>query len=351
MTTTSITPIAPITSQQSDVSVDELQRNFIRGSLAQTAYHAWAAQARRERRFNIARLFEAMAAARTARAERAFRQMNEVGTTTQNVLRALNSLEPEATVTGPITGTSALTRELVTRALNALHEVRDLRANELGDLYVCRNCGEMREGHIISPCPICGTVAEAHKAFRSIEAMGTLGPNAIMQFLERTESGMRSMFADMSEELLSTRPAPDRPSLKELTGHLADVDAVFRERAWLLLETDQPELPPAHPPRLDAAAAYRHMPIDTVLEAFHATRKQTLSLLRGLTYAAWHRLGHHELYGDVNLLHQSNWVIAHERNHLIDMAQLRHDLLTGDNTDHLCAELTEIVVVDMNEGE
>lgn len=332
-------------------STDELQRNFIRGSLARTAYHAWASQAKRERRFNIARLFEAMGAARTARAEYAFRQMNEVGTTTQNVLRALNSLEPEAMVTGPITGTSPLTRELITRALNALNDGRDLRANELGDLYVCSSCGEMREGHVTSACPMCGTVAEAHKAFRSIEAMGVLGPNAIMRFLECTENGMRVMFEDMDEELLGTRPAPGKPSLKELTGHLADVDAVFRERAWLLLETDYPELPPAHPPRLDAAAAYRSMPIATVMHAFHASRKQTLSLLRGLTYAAWHRLGHHELYGDVNLIHQSNWAIAHERNHMIDMAQLRHDLLTGDNTNHLSAELMEVVVADVSEGE
>ena len=45
------------------------------------------------------------------------------------------------------------------------------------------------------------------------------------------------------------RLANDVPSLKELTGHLVDIDAVFRERAWLLLETDRPELPPAHPPR------------------------------------------------------------------------------------------------------
>ena len=330
---------------------DELQRNFVRGSLAQTAYHAWAAQAKRERRFNIARLFEAMAAARTARAEYAFRQMNEVGSTLQNVLRALNSLEPEALVTGPITGTSPLTRELITRALNALNDGRDLRANELGDLYVCRNCGDTREGQITSACPICGTVAEGHKSFKSIEAMGTLGPNAIMRFLECSENGLRCMFANLDEELLGARLAPDQPSLKEITGHLADVDAVFRERAWLLLETDLPELPPAHPPRLDAAAAYRTMPIETVMEAFHSSRKQTLSLLRGLTYAAWHRLGHHELYGDVNLLHQSNWVIAHERNHMIDMAQLRHDLLTGDSTHHLSTELTEIVVADVNEGE
>ena len=63
------------------------------------------------------------------------------------------------------------------------------------------------------------------------------------------------------------------------------------------------------------------------------------------------RLGHHELYGEVNLLHQGNWVVSHERGHLVDMAQLRHDLLAGVDSLRKPAELTEVVVADVSEGE
>jgi hypothetical protein len=181
--------------------------------------------------------------------------------------------------------------------------------------------------------------------------MGVLGPHAIMAFLEHSEEGLRKLFGGLDEELLARRPADEQPSLKELTGHLVDIDAVFRERAWLLLETDRPELPPAHPPRLAGAAAYRSEPIEAILSAFHASRRQTLSLLRGLTSAAWHRLGHHELYGDINLLHQGNWVVNHERTHMVEMAQLRHDLLLADSASKVPADLDAAVVTDVSEGE
>jgi rubrerythrin len=330
---------------------EELRRLFTSYSLGQTAYHTWALQARRERRFNIARLFEALSAAKQSRAEQAFRNLNEVGSTPSNVERALAGLEPEAIATGPVTATTQLSRVLLTRALTALGENRDLRADEIGDIYVCSTCGELREGQIPSACPICGSVPEAHKAFRAIEAMGTLGSHAIMAFLEHSEEALRMLVNNMSETLLATRITAEQPSPKELIGHLVDIDAVFRERAWLLLETDRPELPPAHPPRLDAARGYRSQPIVDIIAAFHATRRQTLSLLRGLTSAAWHRLGHHELYGNINLLHQGNWIVQHERTHLIEMAQLRHDLLVADSPTHQAAELPAVVISIVNEGE
>jgi rubrerythrin len=330
----------------------ELRRVFTSASLGHTAYRSWAQQARHDRRFNIARLFEALGASKLARAEHAFRAIDETDVTAGNVDRALAGLEPEAIATGPITGTNPLARDMLLRAQRAIRENRDLRADEIGDIYVCSTCGNLREGQLSGACSICGSVPEAHKAFRAIEGMGTLGPHAIMAFLEHSEEGLRKLVHNVDEELLVRRPSNDLPSLKELLGHLVDIDAVFRERAWLLLETDRPELPPAHPPRLVAASAYRSQPIDAILDAFHASRRQTLNLLRGLTSAAWHRLGHHELYGDINLLHQGNWVVKHEHTHLIEMAQLRHDLLVAaEGACEAPADLDTAVVTDVSEGE
>lgn len=327
----------------------ELQRVLTSTSLGLVAYRSWAQQARRERRFNIARLFDALAAVKSARAEAAFRKLDELGTTKRNVERALSGLEPEAIATGPVTSTSPLARELLARAQEALAEARDLRADEIGDLFVCTTCGNLREGKLIDACPICGTVPEAHRAFRLLEAMGTLGPHAIMHFLEHTEAALRRLSQEIDEQLLQVRLDPNEPSFKELVGHLADIDAVFRERAWLILETDRPELPPAHPPKLDAATTYRERPIAEILDIYRSTRKQTLNLLRGLTSAAWHRTGHHELYGDIDLLHQGNWVVNHERSHLIELAQMRHDVVTQDA--QAASVLHESVLDDVSEGE
>jgi rubrerythrin len=328
----------------------ELQRIVTSTSLGLTAYRSWAQQARRERRFNIARLFDALSAVKMVRAEVAFRQLGEMGTTGRNVDRALSGLEPEAIGTGPVTGTSPIARSLLSRAKQALEQDRDLRADEIGDLFVCTTCGNLQEGKLSSPCPTCGTVPEAHKSFRAIEAMGILGPHGIMHFLEHTEEALRKLSSNIDEKLLEERLHEGEPSFKELVGHLADMDAVFRERAWLLLETERPELPPAHPPKLDAAVTYRYQTITDILDVYHTSRKKTLNLLRGLTSAAWHRQGHHELYGDIDLLHQGNWVVSHERTHLIELAQMRHDLIETAVHD-AAVELTEPVLDDRIEGE
>lgn len=332
------------------IDAAELKRIFTSASLGLSAYRSWAQQARRERRINIARLLDALSASKLAQAEFSFRRLGETGTTARNVERALAGLEPEAIATGPVTATSPMARDLLARAQHALAEQRDLRADEIADLFVCTNCGNVQEGASATTCAVCGTVAEAHKSFRALDSMGTLGPHAIMHFLEHSEEALLKLSSTIDEKLLEQRLEQHEPSFKELVGHLADMDAVFRERAWLILETDKPELPPAHPPKLDAATVYRYQPIGMILEHYHKSRKQTLSLLRGLTKAAWHRTGFHELYGAIDLLHQGNWVVNHERGHLIELAQMRHDLLNTvpHTTDE---ELNTPVMSEIVEGE
>ena len=326
----------------------EYRRLLCSMSLGYTAYHVWATQARRERRYNIARLLEASSSVKSVRAERAFRALGEVEKTGANIERALAGLEPETVATGPVTGTSVLSRELMSRAARALAENRDLVAEELGDLYVCSTCGELMEG-APAVCATCGTVREGFLAFRAAESMGTLGPNTLMRRLEQAPQTLHALVADLDDDLL-VRRVGSSVSLKELVGHLTDMDVVFRERAWLILETDSPRLPSAHPPVLEKAAVYLDYPTADLLDSFQTSRQQTLGLLRGLTAAAWHRTGHHITFGTIPLTHQGNWVVEHERSHLIEMAQIRHDLLQAQ-TDQRPLLLTNNLVPELLEGE
>ncbi|MEI7644645.1 MAG: DinB family protein [Chloroflexales bacterium] len=307
------------------IDQEENRRTLCSMSLGYTAYHVWAIQARRERRYNIARIFEASSCVKRVRAERAFQGLGEVGSTGENTSRALDGLEPHTVATGPVTGTSSISRDLLSRATRALAEGRDLNADEIGDLYVCSICGELLEGDPPDVCFTCGTVREGFLPFRAAESMGNLGPYSIVRKIEQTPATLRAIVEGLSDEQLTHRV--DKHSLKELIGHLADMDVVFRERAWLILETDNPRLPSAHPPTLARAAGYNTQKIADIVDAFQTSRQQTLSLLRGLTPAAWHRTGYHVIFGSIPLTHQGNWVINHELGHLIQMAQIRHDLL------------------------
>ncbi|MEY2845600.1 MAG: hypothetical protein RL076_1146 [Chloroflexota bacterium] len=334
-----------------NMSEQELRELFTSASMGQVAYRAWAVQARRERRFNIARLFDALCEARGARAMRAFMRIGGVEATLQNVEHALHGDEPQAVAMQRITGTSVQSRELLGRAARAIAQNRDLLADEIGDLYVCTTCGETREGVLAGACAVCDTVPEAHKAFLAIETMGTLGPHAIMHALEHSEQTLRAMLQELDESVLANPGAENAPSLKEVLGHLNDMNLVFCERVRLILDTDNPELPSAHPPRLNAAAHYRGRPIAIILEAFHDSRRECLLLLRGLTSAAWHRPATHVTYGKINLLHQGNWMVQHERAHLVEMAQQRHDLLVQAGHGQLDANRPDLIGERKNEGE
>ncbi|MFV9506044.1 MAG: DinB family protein [Oscillochloridaceae bacterium umkhey_bin13] len=330
------------------LDMHEDRRILCSASLGYTAYYVWAIQARRERKYNIARLFDALGNLKRVRAASALRHLGEVGKTRVNLERALAGLEPESVTTGPVTGTGTLSRELMQRAAHALAEGRDLVATELGDLFVCSSCGELMEG---APkiCLVCGTVREGFLSFRAAEAMGTLGPYSIMRRLEQSSATLRALVADLDEDQLAARPLGGH-SIKELIGHLTDMDVVFRERAWLILETDNPRLPSAHPPTIAKAATYRsHASVD-LLDGFQHSRQQTLGLLRGLTTAAWHRTGYHDIFGTIPLTHQGNWVIEHEKGHLIEMAQLRHDLMRN-YSDACPVILPESLVAEVLEGE
>jgi rubrerythrin len=322
---------------------DDLRRNFISASLGHTAYRTWAQQARKQRFFNIARLFDALSMAKQVRADEAFYQLGEVGDTLTNVQRAYAGLEPSSIETGPVTATTSLTRTLLERAQIALRDNQDLGANDLGDIVVCSRCGELREADIIGACPICGTVIEAHYSFRAIDAMGTLGPHSIMHNLEQSLLSLPLLFQDVSEELASEHLPQHRASLKEYAGALIENDTIFRERAWRLLDSDNPTLPTITPPGLEQVGYFNEKTIPEILQRFQQSRTQTLQQMRGLTSAAWHRTGYHTLFGQINVLHQGNWIVTVEHSALVDMAQIRHDLLAKD--------LPQTVIAPVREGE
>jgi len=334
-----------------NTSEQELHQLFTSASMGQVAYRTWANQARKERRFNIARLFDALCASRGARAERAFAATRGVGDTAHNIESSLKGIIPLQVEMQRITGTTDQARELLGRAAHAIAERRDMNANELGDLFVCITCGETREGELVGACPVCGAVPEAHKRFLAIEAMGTLGPHGIMHALEHTEGTLRAMLSDVDDAILSSLGRDKTPSLKEVLGHLNDMNFVFCERATLILDTNNPQLSSAHPPKLLAAAHYRSRDIRAILQAFHDSRHECLMILRGLTSAAWHRGADHVSYGHVNLLHQGNWMVQHERSHLIEMAQQRHDLLVDCGKAQIDAERSDLIGERVNEGE
>ncbi len=128
--------------------------------------------------------------------------------------------------------------------------------------------------------------------------------------IEETDTLLRHL----PEEVQTYRYAPGKWSLREVVGHLADVERVFAVRALAFARKD-----PAHRPSFEqddyAAASNAHRrPMGDLLDEYRAVRAATVALFRGLEDEAWGRRGIASGYEfSVRAL---PWIIAgHELHH------------------------------------
>jgi MOSC domain-containing protein YiiM len=97
--------------------------------------------------------------------------------------------------------------------------------------------------------------------------------------------------SSLAAERASFRYAPDKWSVTEVIGHLADVERVFAYRLLRIARGDETPLAPFDDQSYVRLAAFERRPFSDVLDEWAAARKATLLLVRGLPSEAWARRG------------------------------------------------------------
>ncbi|MEP6492114.1 MAG: DinB family protein [bacterium] len=87
------------------------------------------------------------------------------------------------------------------------------------------------------------------------------------------------------------RYAPDKWTLKEVIGHLADDERIFMYRLLCVLRNDARRLDGFDEKKYVAAARFEEQPLDSLLEEYRTVRAATVALLTGLTPEQWIRRG------------------------------------------------------------
>ena len=124
-----------------------------------------------------------------------------------------------------------------------------------------------------------------------------------------------ALLAAVGEEKAKFRYAPDKWSIKQLVGHVADSERVFAYRVVAIARGEQQPLP-----GFDEKDWMRYSEFDArsfvdLVDDLAATRRATLSLLRGLPAEAWTRKG--TASGNPVSVRAVAYTIAgHERHHL-----------------------------------
>ena len=151
-------------------------------SQANIKYQAFAAQAQKERKPNIARLFTAIAHAEQVHATNHLRELGYIGDTAANLGAAIGgeNFEVDVMYAAYMVTAEAQQEKGALRTMNYAIEAEKIHAEmyagakkaaeagkdfEIGQVYVCPICGFTHIGEPPDRCPVCNTKKDKFKAF------------------------------------------------------------------------------------------------------------------------------------------------------------------------------------------
>jgi hypothetical protein len=104
-----------------------------------------------------------------------------------------------------------------------------------------------------------------------------------LALLEGQRDTLRAMCASLTDDQALARYAPDKWSIKEVLGHLADTERVFSYRLFRISRGDSTPLAGFDQNTYVAAARSDQRPLGELLDEFLSVRNATLQLVSGLT--------------------------------------------------------------------
>ena len=124
-----------------------------------------------------------------------------------------------------------------------------------------------------------------------------------------------AFLAGIPEAKAGYRYAPEKWSIKEVIGHVADAERVFAYRALRIARADETPLPGFDENAWMPAAEFDRRTLADIAADFRSVRESTLALFRGFPAEAWTRLGTASGH-PVSVRALAYILTGHERHHL-----------------------------------
>ena len=120
----------------------------------------------------------------------------------------------------------------------------------------------------------------------------------------------------LSARELDSRPAPDRWSIRDIIGHLADGEIVTSYRYRKILSEDRPQIEGYDQEALAERLRRQKEPVRDALERFRVLRESNLKLIRSTPKSDWDRYGVHAERGNESFGRLVILLAGHDLNHL-----------------------------------
>jgi len=113
----------------------------------------------------------------------------------------------------------------------------------------------------------------------------------VVGMLEAQGREIAALLAPLGEEKASFRYAPEKWSVKQVIGHVTDAERIFAYRLLSIARGETQPLPGFEENDYMRGANFDDRSFVDLLDDFDATRRATLTLMRGLAGEAWMRVG------------------------------------------------------------
>lgn len=146
----------------------------------------------------------------------------------------------------------------------------------------------------------------------------------VLQDLEEAPDRFAAEVDELTESELVRRPAEGEWNLKELAGHMRDVErAAFLERLTLILQQDDPAVPLFDEQEAARTSNAGTRPIGDTLAEWKSYREQTVAMLRGLTPEEQNKAATHPELARITPASLVEHFARHDRLHFEQALQLK----------------------------
>jgi rubrerythrin/uncharacterized damage-inducible protein DinB len=223
-------------------------------------------------------------------------------------------------------------KEILSRALASMKNNNDVMESDVNQvIWGCYGCGFLIEGDLPDVCPVCNALNIEFEWFGPFysstpEHLGQRTPKQIVSILEEIPAQVEELTGGVEDILLSKRPSQEEWCVKEILGHIIEVDRLFLKRVQTIIDGEGiPALPKAAPPwKLHEDQGYENLEGSELISQLKEARQATLAFLYNLKDEDWTRQGSNQ--GNlVSLLDLGTWLANHDVGHV---AQIKRYLPT-----------------------
>jgi DinB superfamily len=147
-----------------------------------------------------------------------------------------------------------------------------------------------------------------------------------LEAAEKSPKQIAAAVSGLSEKVLRYKPAPDRWSILEILGHLADMEIVLAYRMRQMLADEKPVIAPLDQDAWARNLGYMETPVAELVALYGLNRHHNLRLLHRLKLSDLEKSAFHpEMNRNMDVAEIVERIAVHGSNHLAQIERLKKD--------------------------